>query len=75
MWVTSICQRALDLRPRGLAPVVCKAEIVIRDAQEERVFIILCSCVREMGAAVSVKHFCISVCVLGRNLSVPIEAV
>lgn len=38
MWVTSICQRALDLRPQELVPTVCNW---IKDAQEEHVFIIL----------------------------------
>jgi hypothetical protein len=42
IWVTSICYKALDLRPQGLVPIVCKAG-VMRDAQEEHVFIILWS--------------------------------
>lgn len=37
--MTSICHAALDLRPQQLVPIVCKTGIVIRDAQEEHVFI------------------------------------
>lgn len=41
IWVTSIYHKALDLRPQGLALIVYKAGVVMRDAQEDRVFIIL----------------------------------
>ena len=43
IWMTSICHKALNLRPRGLVPIICKAGMVMRDAQEQYVFIILWS--------------------------------
>jgi hypothetical protein len=43
IWMTSICHKTLDLRLRRLAPITCKAGVVMRDAQEEHVFIVLWS--------------------------------
>ena len=41
IWVTSICHKALDLRPQGLVPIICKAGVVIRDEQREHCVFIM----------------------------------
>jgi hypothetical protein len=35
IWVTSICHKALDLRPQGLVVIVFKSGVVMRDAQKD----------------------------------------
>lgn len=37
IWVTSVFHKALDLRSRGLVPILCKAGVAMRDAHEEHV--------------------------------------
>lgn len=32
IWVTSICHKPLDLRLRGLVPIICKAGVAVRGA-------------------------------------------
>ena len=80
--VTLICYKALDLRPRGLVPIICKVGVVMRDAQEEDVFIILWSWARGMWEKQTWSPF-IFVCMREWNwsacsvevMNVPAEAV
>ena len=83
IWVISICYENLDSRPQGLVPVICKAGVVMRDAQEEHVFIILWSWARGMWGKWARSPFifvCVCawmklICLFVEVINVPVEAV
>lgn len=72
-----VFQRASGLRPRGSVPMVCKAGVVMRDAQKEHVFI--SSEAEQGGCGGNGQEAPLYLCVSGIDLlagwNVPVEVV